>query len=214
MYLMTLLFSTLFSCTQMDDPGTPFSSVQIEKSPQIHSIQSHVDTSKDNISQEDVSKKHGEQKEIQGDEGEQDSDSSFVKKDELLVVSTSKEEQSSPDEISQKPPSEQDATSPKSAEQVEEANVDAPSQVIQNVPLSASNQWPLRLVKTEMQLNPPRAILGLPNGEEIVIRSGSFIEEHKLVVMGIGSRTVSLAKVHAQGDHAKIETIQLFSLND
>ena len=75
-------------------------------------------------------------------------------------------------------------------------------------------QWPLRLVKTEMQLNPPRAILGLPNGDEIVIRSGSFIEEHKLVVMGIGSRTVSLAKVHEQGDHARIETIQLFSLND
>ena len=80
--------------------------------------------------------------------------------------------------------------------------------------LSLGMQWPLRVVKTEADLSPPRAILGLPSGEEIVVRPGMQLPNEGLVVMGIGKKAVVIAKVVPQGDHAKIESITLPSLND
>jgi hypothetical protein len=80
--------------------------------------------------------------------------------------------------------------------------------------ISSMGNWPLRVVKTESELNPPRAILGLPNGKEVVIRPGMQLVDEGLVVMSIGKRGVVLAKITANGDHAQIESITLTSLND
>jgi len=72
-----------------------------------------------------------------------------------------------------------------------------------------SSSWPLRLVKTLPDTNPPRAILGLPSGEEIVISPGKMIPEQGLVVMSIGPDSAELARVESDGDHAAISTVSL-----
>ena len=73
--------------------------------------------------------------------------------------------------------------------------------------------WPIRVVKTSMELVPPRAIIGLPDGSEIVVQSGHMLPEQNLVVMSIGERVVGFAKIHAHGDHARVEALELMSQN-
>lgn len=77
------------------------------------------------------------------------------------------------------------------------------------VGLPPAVQWPVRLVSTLPQAQPPRAILGLPSGEERVVSPGSMLAEHGLVVMTVTADRVQLAKVQPAGDHATIETIEL-----
>lgn len=75
--------------------------------------------------------------------------------------------------------------------------------------ISVANNWPLRLVKTMPETNPPRAILGLPTGEEIVVNPGTMIPAHRLVVTSIGPRTTDLVLIEPQGDHTAISAISL-----
>ena len=75
--------------------------------------------------------------------------------------------------------------------------------------LPVTSGWPVRLVSTIPQAQPPRAILGLPSGEERVVSPGSMLAEQGLVVMMVTADKVQLARVEAAGDHARIETIEL-----
>ena len=74
---------------------------------------------------------------------------------------------------------------------------------------SAVSGWPVRLVKTLPETNPPRAILGLPNGEELVVSPGSMVPAHGLVVIAIGPNSAQIAKVTPQGDHAAVSPVTL-----
>ncbi len=65
--------------------------------------------------------------------------------------------------------------------------------------------WPLRLVATVPGAQPPRAILGLPGGEEIVVSPGTMLPDQGVVVMAVGAQTVDLAEVRPAGDHAVIQ---------
>jgi len=69
--------------------------------------------------------------------------------------------------------------------------------------------WPVRLVRTLPDTFPPRAILGLPDGREIVVTPGSMVPDQGLVVVAIGRETAQLAQVSAQGDHAAIQPLML-----
>ena len=69
--------------------------------------------------------------------------------------------------------------------------------------------WPLVVVKTLSDLNPPRAILGMPNGDEIVVKPGQVLEDHKLVVMAIGSQRVDIVRISQQGDRASLTSQSL-----
>ena len=73
-------------------------------------------------------------------------------------------------------------------------------------PVSA---WPVRLVSTIAQAQPPRAVLGLPDGREQVVAPGSMLAELGIVVMTITQDRVQLARVQPAGDHAAIETIEV-----
>jgi hypothetical protein len=70
-------------------------------------------------------------------------------------------------------------------------------------------QWPVRLLSTLPTAQPPRAILGLPSGEERVVSPGSILADQGLVVMMVTAGHVQLAKVEPAGDHATIETIEI-----
>ena len=76
-------------------------------------------------------------------------------------------------------------------------------------PAHAVSGWPVRLVKTLPETNPPRAILGLPSGEELVVSPGSMVPEHGLVVIAIGPNSAQIAQVTPQGDHAAISPVTL-----
>ena len=110
------------------------------------------------------------------------------------------------------PPEAEDAAAEPAAESAVE--VEAQEEVVttttagQGQPFTMGG-WPLRLVKTLPDTNPPRAILGLPSGEEIVVSPGRMIPHHQLVVMAIGPQSAELAQITPNGDHANVHTISL-----
>lgn len=90
---------------------------------------------------------------------------------------------------------------------VETSVVQAPPAV--GVP--SPSQFPVRVVSTLPQAQPPRAILGLPSGEEVVVAPGSMLAAEGLVVMSVTAGKVQLARVEGAGDHARIEAIEVSS---
>ena len=82
----------------------------------------------------------------------------------------------------------------------------APPAPLSNLP---SDPWPVRLVATLPAAQPPRAILGLPSGEERVVAPGSILPEQGLVVLAVTRDRVQLAKITPAGDHATIDAIEL-----
>ncbi len=69
----------------------------------------------------------------------------------------------------------------------------------------AVGAWPLRLVATVPGAQPPRAILGLPGGTEVVVTPGTMLPDAGVVVMAIGSDSIDLAEVRPAGDHAVVQ---------
>jgi hypothetical protein len=65
--------------------------------------------------------------------------------------------------------------------------------------------WGVRLVATLPAAQPPRAVLGLPTGAEVVVSPGSMVPEVGVVVIAVGRGTVDLAVVTPEGDHARVE---------
>ena len=70
-------------------------------------------------------------------------------------------------------------------------------------------RWPVRLVTTVPRASPPRAILGLPNGKEIVVNPGAMVPELGLVVIAIAPGSAELARIVPVGDHATIQSMTL-----
>lgn len=64
----------------------------------------------------------------------------------------------------------------------------------------------VRLVATVRDAQPPRAILGLPDGREAVVTPGTLLPDAGIAVIAIGRDAVQIATITPQGDHARIET--------
>lgn len=77
--------------------------------------------------------------------------------------------------------------------------------------VSTLSGWPLRLVKTVPEAMPPRAILGLPDGRELVVSPGTLVADQGIVVVSISRDHVELARVEARGDHASITPVTLLA---
>jgi len=71
---------------------------------------------------------------------------------------------------------------------------------------AVAGTWPVRLVATVPDAQPPRAILRLADGREVVVTPGTLLPDPHIVVMAVGTRTVDLAEVRAAGDHADVAT--------
>lgn len=202
----TILVSVL-ACTQMESPGNPFSPVQIaEEKQQPEAPQTEVLEEKkeendplfEPVGTVVVVSEVNEQPEVEEPVANQQEEDVI---DESSTVQTEESEPSK--DLSEK------------SEEVVGEQIETEQKVNTNHQETISlGQWPLRVVKTESDLNPPRAILGLPSGEEVVIRPGMQLPEENLVVMSIGSKAVVLARIHTEGDHAQIEHLTLPSLND
>lgn len=70
----------------------------------------------------------------------------------------------------------------------------------------------VRLVATLDGTSPPRAVLGLPEGEERVVQAGDMIPEAGVVVLAVGRDLVQVAQVRTKGDHASVESVFLQSM--
>lgn len=75
------------------------------------------------------------------------------------------------------------------------------------VGLVSPTRFPVRLVSTVASAQPPRAIIGLPSGEELVVSPGSVLASEGLVVMAVRDGVVELAKVTPNGDHAVVTPV-------
>ena len=202
----TILVSIL-ACTQMESPGKPFSSVQIAEEKRetnlepVASDKKEIDPLFEPVGSVLVVSEVDEQPKVESVEDTSQEELSREKAEEgasqdLVEVSSSKQE----------PLEERTVLVEAEIQTEQEVNMDNKASFLQ--------QWPLRIVKTEAGLNPPRAILGLPSGEEVVIRPGMQLPEENLVVMSIGAKAVILARIHTEGDHARIEHLTIPSLND
>ncbi|MDP6932520.1 MAG: hypothetical protein QGG40_06360, partial [Myxococcota bacterium] len=104
-------------------------------------------------------------------------------------------------ETSQPEPSLSDAEPPLFVENTQPMN---PNNLSVATPTATMSGWPVRVVSTVPGAQPPRAILGLPSGEELVVAPGSMVAEQNLVVLAVGTRTVEVAHIQADGDHANV----------
>lgn len=97
-----------------------------------------------------------------------------------------------------------------------------PLAVAQPVAAPASAAWTpdqpvaigfgVRLVSTMTRAQPPRAILGLSDGSEVVVEPGSMIPSEKVVVLAIGEDAIQIAEVTPMGDRARVESKVLSAL--
>lgn len=70
----------------------------------------------------------------------------------------------------------------------------------------------LRLVTTLPDTQPPRAILALGDGREVVVSPGDFLEAPRALVMAVGSDGVQIAHVEPHGDAVRIRPETLSAL--
>ena len=95
------------------------------------------------------------------------------------------------------------------AVQAEAAVAPPPPAATPGWPGQTAKAWPVRLVTTIPNASPPRAILGLPDGREVVVNPGSMVPDLGIVVVAISPNSAELAKVAPAGDHATIESMTL-----
>ena len=75
-----------------------------------------------------------------------------------------------------------------------------------------TSTWGLRLLSTLSGSLPPRAVLVLPDGSEVVARAGDILADEKVVVWAVGRDRVELAHITAEGPFAAVETRALQAL--
>lgn len=66
--------------------------------------------------------------------------------------------------------------------------------------------WGVRLVSTVPEAQPPRAILGMADGSEVVVQPGTLLPDVHLAVLAVGRDAVQLAEFIPSGDHVRVET--------
>ena len=76
-------------------------------------------------------------------------------------------------------------------------------------PVSPGGTPRLHLVSALVGLSPPRAVLELPDGHEVVVRAGQQLPEWSLVVVAIEPGALELALVRPEGGHATLEPLIL-----
>ena len=73
--------------------------------------------------------------------------------------------------------------------------------------------WPITVIDTSYDLNPPRALIALPSGEEVSVQAGQMLPQYNLVVMSIGKKAVDFVRISQIGSQTKVEPLQIVSQN-
>ena len=204
--MRSLWLLLLTGCEKMDDPGPLFSAVEVAvpaAASEVPEPNSDFDFPEPLVISSDDLKagNFGDSDEPVG-EAESVGQADASAEPDTVEGSESVSTELSSDEVT--------ATTPEPAIAVVEATVanSEPPAAHFSAP-GAVSSWPIRLVKTLPETNPPRAILGLPSGEELVVSPGSMVPEHGLVIISIGPNSAQIAQVSPQGDHAAISPMTL-----
>jgi len=64
----------------------------------------------------------------------------------------------------------------------------------------------VQLISTTAQSQPPRAILGLADGTEVVVEPGTMLPDERIVVLAVGQDAVQIAEITPEGDRARMES--------
>ncbi len=64
----------------------------------------------------------------------------------------------------------------------------------------------VRVLGVLLDLQPPRAVLGLPDGREQVVTPGAMLPAEGLVVLAIGRDAVQVARITPAGFYARVDT--------
>ena len=73
--------------------------------------------------------------------------------------------------------------------------------------------WPIVVIDTAYDLNPPRALIALPSGEEVSVQAGQMLPQYNLVVMSIGKNAVDFVRISQIGSQTKVEPLQIIAQN-
>lgn len=131
-----------------------------------------------------------EDRQANGEEGEQDP---IALQARLLGLS--------PDQITRPPPTPEPAPAPAApAVPAVAAPIWDPSRPLPDV------QFGVRVLGVLLDLQPPRAIIGLPDGREQVVTPGAMLPAEGLVVLAIGRDAVQVARVTPSGFYARVDT--------
>jgi len=79
-------------------------------------------------------------------------------------------------------------------------------------PVEGTGTWGVTLLATLLDVQPPRAVVALPDGTERVVQPGTFLPDHRLVVLAVGRNAVQVAHIEPMGFKSKVETSTLRSL--
>jgi len=66
--------------------------------------------------------------------------------------------------------------------------------------------WGVRLIGTLPEVQPPRAVLALADGREVVVTAGDLLPDQRIVVMAVGRHAVQIAEITPQGFYAEVRT--------
>lgn len=79
-------------------------------------------------------------------------------------------------------------------------------------PPPGAGSWGVALLATLLDVQPPRAVVALPDGSEQVVQPGTFLPDHRLVVLAIGRDAIQVAHIEPMGWNSRVETHTLRSL--
>jgi hypothetical protein len=81
-----------------------------------------------------------------------------------------------------------------------------------SMPPEGGGSWGVSLLATLLDVQPPRAVIALPDGSERVVQPGALLPEHRLVVLAIGRDAVQIAHIEPMGWNSRVQTSTLRSL--
>jgi len=81
-------------------------------------------------------------------------------------------------------------------------------------PPDGAGSWGVSLLATLLDVQPPRAVVALPDGTERVVQPGTFLPEHRLVILAVGRNAVQVAHIEPMGWNSRVQTQTLRSLFD
>ncbi len=70
----------------------------------------------------------------------------------------------------------------------------------------------VRVISTLTEVQPPRAVLGLPSGKEVVVQPGTMLPDDHIVVLAIGRTGVQIATITPEGFASRVETTTIPAL--
>ncbi len=194
--MRVLLFPfCLFACEQVPSSGNPLQPVSVAAPSAAEEVKEVNDASEPPTMEEDVFTLSSEEMAA-----------AVVGSDGVSARESMEEER--------QPASEQGTPAPAPTSPPTNGMADAPASApsgsaVNGWPSQVAKAWPVRLVTTVPNATPPRAILGLPDGREVVVNPGSMVPDLGIVVVAISPNSADLAKVAPAGDHATIESITL-----